>query len=60
MMKETKTVRKIIKLTGTDPDALTMDAAGPVPVLVETSSGKSRIVTGAYLAGGTLVLTTGK
>ena len=29
-------------------------------VLVETPTGKTRRVTGAYLAGGTLILRTGK
>jgi hypothetical protein len=37
-----------------------MDIAGPVRVVVETVTGKSRKVTGAFFAEGTLYLRTGK
>ena len=59
-MKDTKTVREIIIDAGQDPDDLTMDVAGPVQVYVETSSGKIRKVTEAYLGDDGLVLRTGK
>jgi hypothetical protein len=60
MKQDTKTVREVITDAGVNPDQLTMDIAGPVRVVVETVTGKSRKVTGAFFAEGTLYLRTGK
>jgi hypothetical protein len=52
------TVQQIVTQAG-DQNA-NLAAYGNVPVIVRTSSGKVRTVTGAHFAEGTLVLTTGK
>lgn len=57
---KTKTVREVIEDTGADPDILTLDNVGGITVYVETPSGKTRKVTGAYTDGGSLTLRTGK
>lgn len=61
MKTTTKTVLEIVKDAGADPDMLTMDKTGRVPVYVETAKGNIRLVTGAYVnADGALTLRTSK